>query len=339
MFDPIIDVSSWQQDIDVNKILSAGTKAMYIKAGGTDKNNGACYTDWHFRENAQKFSEIIPCGYYFFFFPHVDGAKQAKYFCNLLNSVNWNLPPAIDVEQNPRNVSKSRFQQEIKDFLDTVEKELNVKCVIYTRAMFWNAQVGNPAWASKHKLWIALYDDIMEHPWNKDAGSRLRPFPWADYWLWQYSADKNGKGLEFGVATHGVDINRVNMSQDDFYEFAKWIPPVGEPVVSEPSVGNEDIEEEKPPDEQPVKVVNGVTINYPHDAFLRTGFTVLRLRSTPTISQTDNTVGLINSGLIIKVHKELQIGDDLWWLVELPNNLVGWGARRLQGITFLEYAL
>jgi GH25 family lysozyme M1 (1,4-beta-N-acetylmuramidase) len=334
MFEPIIDVSTWQRDIDVSKMLGQGTKGMYIKAGGTDKNNGASYTDLRFRENAEKFTEKIPCGFYYFFYPHFDGAKQATYFANLLRSVNWNLPPAIDVESNPRNVNQAKFQKEIKAFADVVETKLNVKCVIYTRGMFWNFHVGNPSWAADHKLWIALYHETADHPWGNDSNSKLRPKPWNDYWLWQYSADKNGKGAEFGVATAGIDINRVNMDEDDFYAFAGWDPTEVPPVVIEPEEGEEEAETV----EQPENVVNGVTITYPHKGFLRVGFTVLRLRSTPTSSRNDNIIGVIRSGFTFTVHKELQTGDDLWWLVELPNHQVGWSARRLQGITFLEYA-
>jgi GH25 family lysozyme M1 (1,4-beta-N-acetylmuramidase) len=332
MFEPLIDVSSYQQEIDASKMLGQGTKAMYIKAGGTDKTNGASYTDWRFRENADKFSARVPCGYYYFFYPHFDGARQANYFCTLLNSVAWNLPPAIDVENNPANVSPSKFQQEIKAFLDVVESKLNVKCVIYTRGMFWNSQVGNPPWAAQHKLWIALYHETLAHPWENDPDSQFRPRSWSDFWLWQYSADKNEKGAQFGVATSGIDINRINMTPEEFYAFAKWDSTAVPPEVPEPIL-------EEPEPEPPQTDVHGATVIYPHKAFLRVGFSALRLRHTPTAARTDNVIGMIGSGYTFTVYTEFQIGDDLWWLVELPNHQVGWAARRLQGVTFLEYAV
>lgn len=60
MIEPIIDVSKWQREINASKMLGAGTLGMYIKAGGTDKYNGASYTDRRFRENAGKFSSRVP---------------------------------------------------------------------------------------------------------------------------------------------------------------------------------------------------------------------------------------------------------------------------------------
>jgi len=337
MFEPLVDVSKWQSDINVAKMLGAGTKAMYIRAGGTDRNNGASYTDRRFRENAEKFSERIPVGYYYFFYPHFDGIKQAKYFCNLLKSVKWNLPPAIDVEANPKNASKSRCQTEIKEFLDTVEAELGVKGVIYTRATFWNPNVGAPAWATDYKLWIAIYSNTLSHPWDNNPNSIYRPRPWTDWWLWQYSADKNGRGPEFGVATRGIDINRVNMEEEEFLKFAKWgtgavddggpvevTPPPEdevEDVVDEPEVTEPVVEEPKP--------------KYPFKGFLRRGYTALRLRSRPTTHEK-NAVGAIKRGYSFSVYKEHQLGDDIWWLIELPDGTVGWGARRYNGISYLE---
>ncbi len=336
MFEPVIDVSTWQRDINAAKMLGAGALGMYIKSGGTDKNNGASYTDWRFRENAEKFSARIPCGYYYFFYPHFDGTKQARYFCNLLKSVKWNLPPAVDIEHNPGNANQARFQKELKEFLDIVESELGVKAVIYTRATFWNPNVGSPDWASNYKLWIAAYSDTMTHPWADKANTIYRPRPWNDWWMWQYSADKNARGSEFGVATSGIDINRVNMSKEEFYKFAKW----------------EIADDDTPEEEKPVEVIPVGPIEVPEEdipvaemaqpktskkAFLRVGYNALRIRSRPTTHE-DNVVGALRRGYLFDVHKELQLGDDLWWLVELPDGTVGWGARRFGGITYLEYA-
>ncbi|MBM3144857.1 MAG: hypothetical protein FJ010_07765 [Chloroflexi bacterium] len=334
MFGPMIDVSTWQRDINVGKMLGAGAKAVYIKAGGTDRNNGASYTDQRFRENAEKFSQRIPCGYYYFFYPHFDGVQQAKYFCNLLKSVKWNLPPAVDVEDNPGHANQARFQTELKEFLDTVEKELGVKCVIYTRATFWNPNVGAPAWAANYKLWVAIYSDALKHPWDNNPNSTFRPRPWNDWWLWQYSADKNGRGPEFGVATAGIDINRVNMSEEEFYKFAKWgaggVEEGGAVVIELPPA-------EEAAEEVAEVVVEAPGTKYPRKGFLRQGYTALRLRSRPTAHE-DNTVGVIKQGYSFSIFKEIQLGDDLWWLIELPDSTAGWGARRYNAITYLEYA-
>jgi hypothetical protein len=136
-------------------------------------------------------------------------------------------------------------------------------------------------------------------------------------------------------ALSGIDINRVNMDEDEFYEFAKWTP---EDVPTEER--DTELEEAEPEtEEQPQKEEGDTIIAYPHKGFLRVGYSALRLRSTPTTSRNNNVIGVIRSGFTFTVHKEIQNGDNLWWLVELPNHTVGWGARRIQGVNFLEYAI
>lgn len=329
MIEPFIDVSHWQGEIKASKMLGAGTLGMYIKAGGANKYNGVNYTDPRFRENAEKFSQQVPCGYYFFFYPHIDGVKQAQYFCKLLTSVEWNLPPAVDVEANPQHVSQGRFQRELKQFVDVVEAKFNLKPVIYTRGWFWNDNVGQPVWAKEHKLWIARYGKSLQHPWDNNPSSKLRPRPWTDFWLWQYSADGNLRGEEFGATgSKSIDINRVNMTKEEFYDFANW--PEGEQPAPPPEE-----EPTPPPEEEPGEDEEAPESKYPHKGFLRRGYTALRLRSRPTTHQ-NNTIGVIRRGYNFTVYKEIQLEDDLWWLIELPDKTVGWGARRYQGINYLE---
>jgi GH25 family lysozyme M1 (1,4-beta-N-acetylmuramidase) len=321
MIEPVVDVSKWQGEIDAKKMIAAGTLGIYMKAGGVDKNNGSSYTDSRFRENASKFGDLLPCGFYYFFYPHFSGADQAEYFCNLLKSVKWNLPPAIDVESNPNNVSQGKTQKEIRAFLDKIEEELNVKGVVYTRASFWNPNVGSPKWGTDYKLWIARYGEGLKHPWDNKDTSSLRPKPWTDYWLWQYSADKNRRGKEFGASSKDIDVNRVNMTREEFFKFANW-EDQGE---KEKEGGPVDVT--PPPD---------VKVEYPHKGFLRRGYSQVNVRSTPTTSQ-DNVVGSIRRGYEFTVYKEHKVEDDLWWLVEMPNGTVGWGARRYNGISYLEH--
>jgi len=127
------------------------------------------------------------------------------------------------------------------------------------------------------------------------------------------------------------------MEEEEFLKFAKWgtgavddggpvevTPPPEdevEDVVDEPEVTEPVVEEPKP--------------KYPFKGFLRRGYTALRLRSRPTTHEK-NAVGAIKRGYSFSVYKEHQLGDDIWWLIELPDGTVGWGARRYNGISYLE---
>lgn len=75
---------------------------------------------------------------------------------------------------------------------------------------------------------------------------------------------------------------------------------------------------------------------YPRKGCLKEKYTALRLRSKPT-TKLKNTIGTITGDDLFIVHKEIQVGDDLWWFIELPDMTVGWGARRYQGVVYLEW--
>ena len=218
MIEPIVDVSKWQKDIDKEKMLGAGTLGMYIRAGSM---NVSPYTDYRFVENTEKFNGEIPCGYYWYFRPEFSSSVQAAYFVNLMRSVRVDLPPVVDVESNFKNLSMGTIQENLRLFITLVDDLMGRQSVIYTRGGFWNQHVGNPAWASKYRLWIAMYSETAKHPWTGFPGY-YHPKTWNDFWLWQYSADKNGRGEEFGVATSGIDINRYNGTLEEFHKDANW---------------------------------------------------------------------------------------------------------------------
>lgn len=221
-FAPILDISHWQGDMDAQKAIAAGAKGVYVKAGGVNKDYGSNYTDEQWDENAGKFPSLIPTGYYWYFHPHWSGTKQAIYFADLLKRCEWKLPPAVDVENNITGVSKAVFQKELKSFLDTLGELLFLaNQVIYTRGLFWNENVGNPAWASERLLWIARYSTTLNHPWEDD--DKYRPAPWENFWLWQWSSDGNRQGHRFGAKdSHDIDLNYCTMTEEEFLAFAQW---------------------------------------------------------------------------------------------------------------------
>lgn len=220
-FGPVIDISHWQGIVDPVKALLAGVKGIYIKAGGINKYYGSNYTDPQWGSNSDQFPNYLPTGYYWYFHPHFSGKHQAEYFGDLLKKAKWHLPPAVDVEENYQQVSRAKYQEELKGFLDRLGSLLpGVDQVIYTRGLYWNENLGNPSWASEKKLWIARYSTWLQHPWEDSM--KYKPSPWEDYWMWQWSADGNGCGSMFGVQSEDIDMNRVNMTEDAFYEMALW---------------------------------------------------------------------------------------------------------------------
>ena len=241
MIEPIVDISTHQDNVSRTKLLASGVRGVYAKAGYCYYGNGSCWKDSWYQANSDKFSPVIPFGAYWWFHPGYDGEMQGRFFVDLLNKSKWSLPPAVDVEDANHSVSQHEYQYDLKKCLDVIEEETGVIPVIYTRATYWNPHVGNPSWASRHKLWIAIYNSWIKHPW-KGLTSYLKPAPWDDYWLWQYS--EKGDGPTYGMNVYkskSIDLDRCNMTEEEWSLYMPNAPEV--PEVDETKVLKDGIKE------------------------------------------------------------------------------------------------
>lgn len=153
------------------------------------------------------------------------------------------LPPWLDTESDPELLSKQQMQERIGKFLDEFKRLSGLECGIYTRANWWDAQVATPPGNTDiphiqgdgmRPLWVAHYNTSVTKPdipfdWEKRYG----PGGWT---FWQWSADGNGRGAEFGMQSRSVDLNRYNGSIEDFNrQFKTNIQPLpGSPPTPPP---------------------------------------------------------------------------------------------------------
>lgn len=186
-----IDVSHWQGLVDWPKAKAAGAEFAYIKA-----TDGMYGVDDKLAENLQ--ACILPHGCYHFFRPELDAAKQADLF--IANVPKQTLPPAVDVEINSASVSMNTFRNALQSFLASLEAHYGEIPVIYTRKYFWEPNLGKTGWASRYPLWVAHYTT---------AADPLMPSDWTKWTIWQYSANGNRRGAEFGAQSADIDIDRA----------------------------------------------------------------------------------------------------------------------------------
>jgi lysozyme len=225
MYPKILDVSHWQGDIDWNKFMQSDAEGCIIRAGSCNANSGIPYTDYKYEQNmtaVEHFTDVI--GTYWYWRPSHDPIEQADYYADLLKFKNWNLAPVADVE-SWENVGISTMQARLKRFVDRLEYRTGRKPLIYTRTTFWNPYVRNPSWASDHDLWIARYNSTITGPWDDGWG---KPYSWNDWVFWQYSADGNGLGHEYGIESADVDIDYFNGTSDELRKYAglgEEVPP------------------------------------------------------------------------------------------------------------------
>jgi len=182
-----IDISAHNGIVDFGALASADIDFAYIKA-----TEGTDFLDRNFVRNACGLQRAgIPSGAYHFFRFDTDGEMQAWNFLRAIRGRDFELPPAIDLEEwsNPEGFTTGRIMKELKRMLDLLRKE-GIIPVIYTN------KDGYQRFVKKHldgyPLWICSFTDP---PLQKDTR-------WD---IWQYSHRGSTPGIS-GM----VDFNTVN---------------------------------------------------------------------------------------------------------------------------------
>src|SRR3990170_6057339 len=223
-----VDVSHWQakrgvvpvRHMDWGKCKQTGAQFAFIRAGSITKISGELYEDFEFQYNSEAAPGLMPVGYYWYWRPNFSVTGQANYFCGLIDSKDRRLPPVVDVETTG-GFGASAIAIRLAIFCENVWDNIGEWPMIYTRGSFWNPTASGPGvgdhvlWASLD-LWVARYVNLPE-PWGNPGDSPVvRPRHWNDWLFWQFSADGNGRGAEFGAQSASIDLDYYNGSQDDF---------------------------------------------------------------------------------------------------------------------------
>ena len=190
-----VDVSSYQANINMNKLKEQNIKFIYIKATeGSSKQDDKFAEYW---ENAKQ-AELLSGAYHFFSYDS-EGKTQAENFIKTVGTdIKGRLLPVVDVEyygdkeQNPPN--KEDVIRELKIFLEMLEKEYEVKPLIYTEADLYDKYLKGEF--DGYKKWMSsLYTPLS---WNyKD-----------DWYIWQYLNRGELEGYTGGEKY--IDLNILN---------------------------------------------------------------------------------------------------------------------------------
>lgn len=163
---------------------------------------------------AEVMEKNLVWGSYHFFQFHQDGRKQARHFAAQIGEVlptghyklHTPLNPVLDAETKPWWVSSTAALEKVRDFRSEFYSITGVFPDIYTRASWWDSAVARSAIANNCKLWVAHYGTNLIAP-------RI-PLDWKNavpQWrMWQWSADGNDRGKEFGLVGGSIDLNRYN---------------------------------------------------------------------------------------------------------------------------------
>ena len=190
-----VDVSSYQANIDMNKLKEQNIQFIYIKATeGSKAQDNTFEKNW---DNAKK-AGLLSGAYHFFSFDS-EGKTQAENFINTVDdNMKGRLIPAVDVEyygdkkENPPK--KEDVVRELKVFLNALEKEYGVKPIIYSGAEIYDKYLKGEF--DEYKKWISSFYTPLS--WNyKD-----------DWYIWQYLNKGELEGYSGGEKY--IDLNIFN---------------------------------------------------------------------------------------------------------------------------------
>ena len=196
-----IDISHWQGNVDFEKIKINRFKNMpvsfvMLKAGGSD--NGL-YTDSCFKQYYDKAKKAgLHIGAYYFvgnkFWGTAAGVADAKRFIKILNGREFDMPVAVDVENQSR-AKKAEITAATKAFCDTME-QAGYYCSIYASDVSGFKETMDVSKLTAYDKWVAKY-------------STHEPSYVKQYGMWQF-----GGSVNYLRSPHIIGVQSVNCDQN-----------------------------------------------------------------------------------------------------------------------------
>ncbi len=194
-----VDISSYQADVDMEKLKEQDIHFVYIKATeGSTHQDDKFAVNW---ENAEKAG--LPSGAYHFFSFDTPGNTQAEnYIKTVGDDLKGRLLPVVDVEyygdkeKNPP--AKEDVVRELTVYLNTLEEHYGTKPMIYTGAKIYDNYLQD--FSGDYKMWISSFYTPLS--WNYKG----------DWYIWQYL--NRGKLEGYTGGEKYIDLNVLNKEKD-----------------------------------------------------------------------------------------------------------------------------
>jgi GH25 family lysozyme M1 (1,4-beta-N-acetylmuramidase) len=191
-----VDLSKWNGQMSFG---TTKTKCQYVimRLGyGTQWKDPNC--DIFYRDAR---AQDMPVGVYWFCNIGQDANLTATSFAEEIATHNPQLDIVLDAEYTVLEPTGTL------NWLKAVDTKLTAltgkKAMIYTSAGFWNAKVARSSYWSGRMLWVANWT-------ARDTPTM--PLDWYAWSHWQWSADGNQKGAEYGSSNGDpdMDLDRFN---------------------------------------------------------------------------------------------------------------------------------
>jgi lysozyme len=178
-----IDISKHQGIIDWKRVSKMRKNDIRVSFAFIKATEGITRQDDKFETNWKQAGQNgILRGAYHFYYPSRDANKQADNFLKAVTLTKGDLPPVVDIEYSNGKPAK-KICADLKVFIGRLEKQYDVKPIIYTNINFYNTYLAGSF--DDYPLWIAGYFD-------HDRFYNEFTTPWI---LWQHSEQGKVDGI------------------------------------------------------------------------------------------------------------------------------------------------
>ncbi len=186
----IIDVSTWQKNIDYKAVKSAGIDGAIIRCGVTLWGTQEMERDSMFEQHYAGFKAAgVPLGaYYYSAADSVEKAKKEANFCiSLLKGKQFDYPIYYDIENNERqsNLSKDVLTAIAVTFCEALENA-GYWVGVYANTNWFTNKLNHAKLSSLYTIWLADYR-------GENANQSLKRD------MWQYTSSGKVAGISGNV--------------------------------------------------------------------------------------------------------------------------------------------
>jgi len=226
------DTSHWAGSINFDTMYNAGARFWITKATDAYISSPIQYEDTRFMafSKAAIAHGKLLTGCYHWLQASIDPKVAADYYLERYNRFPFDFPPILDFEeQNVFITGKySDFAWRAQTWLDYVGNKTGRTPIIYTGKWYTDHfNLKYIQFMNKYPLWVADYTWKSNTLYNRPT---YMPAPWTAQTIWQFSADGNGRGKEFGTPGGSIDLNWFEGDLETLRAFLEIVP---EPIPPE----------------------------------------------------------------------------------------------------------
>ena len=215
MREKLIDVSTWNGNIDWDKVYKSGVRYAMIRSSfGVENPNQVDNKFVRNITNAQRAG--VKCGIYHYSYAKsaTEAKKEAEFCLKTIKGYKIDLPVAFDIEDSSQtNLGKDTLTSIVIDFCDRI-KSAGYRPMLYCNPNWLNNYLHKNKLLGKYDLWLAH--------WGVSS-------PSYDCAIWQYSENGGVPGI-----SGSVDMNWI------FKDYTSTKPATTKPVTKPSNVKKTD---------------------------------------------------------------------------------------------------